>query len=89
MLYLDQHGRSSSGSPVRRFAFVSTDNPYNPSKLYFLRITMADYRAFLQRWVDWLNGEAMEQILADDLGLEALEAEASTIPDETVDATVK
>lgn len=89
VLYLDQYGRSSSGSPVRRFAFVSTDNPYKPSKLYFLRITMADYRGFLQRWVDWLNEEAMEQILADDLGLEALEAEASTIPDETVDATVK
>lgn len=43
---------------------------------------MADYRAFLQRWVDWLNEEAIEEILAEDLGLEALEAEAVVIPED-------
>ncbi len=40
---------------------------------------MADYRAFLQRWVGWLNAEAIEQVLAEDLGLEALETEAEAI----------
>jgi len=89
VLYLDQYGRSGSGAPVRRFAFVSTDNPNNPTKLHFLRIKMADYRAFLQRWVDWLNGEAMEEILAEDLGLEAPEADAMTIPEEAVEATAE
>ncbi|RWF91519.1 MAG: hypothetical protein EOQ45_25500 [Mesorhizobium sp.] len=89
VLYLDQHGRSCSGAPVRRFAFVSTDSPKKPTKLYFLRIKMVDYRAFLQRWVDWLNEEAMEEILAEDLGLEAPDAEAVTISEEAAEATAK
>lgn len=89
VLYLDQYGRSRSGAPVRRFAFVSTDNPANPTKLHFLRIKMADYRAFLQRWVDWLNGEAMEEVLAEDLGLEPPEPGAVTIRGEAVKATVE
>jgi hypothetical protein len=71
VLYLDEHGRSNSGAPVQRFAFVSTNDPNRPTKLHFLRITMADYRTFLQRWVDWLNVEAIEQVLANDLDLEA------------------
>ncbi|MEJ6846800.1 hypothetical protein V3589_11345 [Sinorhizobium fredii] len=87
VLYLDQYGRSRSGAPVRRFAFVSTDN--SNKRLHFLRIKMADYRAFLQRWVDWMNGEAIEEILAEDLGLEAPEAEAVSIAEEAVEATVK
>lgn len=78
VLYLDQNGRSVPGSPVRRFAFVSTDNPKNPTKLFFLRIKMADYRLFLERWIDWLNEEAMEVILAENLGLEATDAEEVT-----------
>lgn len=49
----------------------------NPTELHFLRIKMADYRAFLQRWVDWLNEEAVETILAEDLGIEQTEAEDS------------
>lgn len=77
VLYLDQHGRSHDGAAVRRFAFVSTNNPNNPTELHFLRIKMADYRGFLQRWVDWLNEEAIETILAEDLGIEATEAENS------------
>lgn len=89
VLYLDQHGRSTFGSPVRRFAFVSTDSPRNPSNLYFLRIEMAQYRAFLQHWVDWLNGEAMEQILADDLGLEAIGSDVITILDEAADTAIQ
>lgn len=81
VLYLDEHGRSCSGAPVRRFAFVSTDRPNNPTKLHFLRIKMVDYRAFLQRWVDWLNGEAIDEILAEDLGLDASDAEMMAIPE--------
>lgn len=81
VLYLDEHGHSCSGAPVRRFAFVSTDRPNNPTKLHFLRIKMADYRAFLQCWVDWLNGEAIDEILAEDLGLDAPDAEMMTIPE--------
>jgi hypothetical protein len=81
VLYLDQHGRSNSGAPVRRFAFVSTDRLNNPTKLHFLRIKMVDYRAFLQHWVDWLNREAIDEVLAEDLGLDEPDAEAVTIPE--------
>ncbi len=77
VLYLDQDGRSRDGAAVRRFAFVSTNSTSNPTELHFLRIKMADYRAFLQRWVDWLNEEAVETILAEDLGIEQTEAEDS------------
>jgi hypothetical protein len=83
VLYLDEHGRSSSSAPVRRFAFVSTDRANNPAKLHFLRIKMVDYRAFLQCWVDWLNGEAIEELLAEDLGLDALETEAVSVSEQT------
>lgn len=85
VLYLDEHGHSCTGAPVRRFAFVSTDRPNNPTKLHFLRIKMADYRAFLQCWVDWLNGEAIDEILAEDLGLDAPDAEMMTIPEEVAE----
>lgn len=84
VLFLDKHGRSRSDAPVRRFAFVSTDRPRNPTKLHFLRIGMADYRAFLQCWVRWLNAAAINEVLAGDLGLETLEADAETIPEEIV-----
>jgi hypothetical protein len=33
VLYLDEHGRSRSDAPVHRFAFVSTNDPTNPTKL--------------------------------------------------------
>ena len=81
VLYLDQHGRSNSGAPVRRFAFVSTDRLNNPTKLHFLRIKMVDYRAFLQHWVDWLNREAIDEVLAEDLGLDESDTETVTIPE--------
>ena len=85
VLYLDEEGRSCSGAPVRRFAFVSTEKPRNPTKLHFLRIKMVDYRAFLERWVDWLNGEAIDEILAEDLGLDAPDAEIMTVPEEAAE----
>ncbi len=83
VLYLDKHGRSPSGAAVQRFAFVSTDRSTNPRKLYFLRIGMADYRAFLQRWVDWLKAEAMEKVLAEDVGLATPEADIADIEEQT------
>ncbi|TBG74379.1 hypothetical protein ELG69_28965 [Rhizobium leguminosarum] len=82
ILYLDEHGRSSSASPVRRFAFVSTNDPKNPTKLHFLRIGMADYRAFLQKWVEWLKTEAIDDILAKDVGLDAADAMDAIVPEE-------
>jgi hypothetical protein len=39
--------------------------------------------------VDWLNEEAIEEILAEDLGLEALEAATVVIPEEAAKATVE
>jgi hypothetical protein len=36
-----------------------------------------------------MNAEAIEEVLAEDLGLEALEAEAVTIPEEAVEAAVE
>lgn len=89
VLYLDERGRSRFGAPVHRFAFVSTNTPNNPTKLHFLRIEMAHYRAFLERWVDWLNAQAIGEVLAEDLGLKALEAEAVNIPEEAVEAAEK
>ncbi|RAI01431.1 hypothetical protein DLJ53_08315 [Acuticoccus sediminis] len=86
VLYLDQHGRSNSGAPVCRFAFVSTDRLNNPTKLHFLRIKMADYRAFLQLWVDWLNREAIDEVLAEDLGLDESDTEAVAIPEAAANA---
>lgn len=79
ILYLDEHGRTHSDAPVRRFAFVSMDDPHNPTKLHFLRIAMADYRAFLECWVNWLNTEAMEVVLSEDLALDGLPAEAAAV----------
>lgn len=87
ILYLDERGRSSSTAPVRRFAFVSTNDPKNPTKLLFLRIGMADYRAFLQKWVDWLNTAAVDVVLAKDVGLDAIEGADELIPEEAAKAT--
>lgn len=81
VLYLDEHGRSTVGDPVQRFAFVSTNSPYNPTELFFLRTTMGDYRVFLQRWIDWLKENSVEQVLADDLGVEPLGVEAQIVTD--------
>jgi hypothetical protein len=83
ILYLDEHGRSSPAAPVRRFAFVSTNDPRNPTKLFFLRISMAEYRTFLQKWADWLKTEAVDEILAKDVGLDTTEASVELIPEET------
>ena len=69
-----------------RFAFVSTDRLNNPTKLHFLRIKMADYRAFLQLWVDWLNREAIDEVLAEDLGLDESDTEAVAIPEAAANA---
>lgn len=87
ILYLDEYGRSSSAAPVRRFAFVSTDNPSIPTKLFFLRIGMADYRAFLQKWVEWLQTEAINEILAEDVGVDATESSVAIILEDAAEAT--
>ena len=47
---------------------------------------MADYRAFLQLWVDWLNREAIDEVLAEDLGLDESDTEAVAIPEAAANA---
>ena len=61
VLSLDSHGQTTEGAPVTRFRFVSTKQKKQAVVgLHFLQITMKDYRAFLRRWVGWLqNGTAM------------------------------
>ncbi len=68
--YLDESGRSSYGTPVKMFAFVS--GKYGKPKcehaetacrfgmgnlegLNILRISETDYRQFLEEWVAWLT----------------------------------
>ncbi|WP_155922388.1 hypothetical protein [Mesorhizobium sp. L103C131B0] len=59
VLYLDSHGQTTEGTPVTRFCFVSTNQKNRAVVgLHFLQITMQDYRAFLRKWVGWLQGAA-------------------------------
>ncbi|MBX4956015.1 hypothetical protein [Rhizobium lentis] len=58
VFYLDAQGRSSENIRVSRFAFVSTDRQRNPRALHIQSVTMADFRAFLGKWVDWLQNPA-------------------------------
>lgn len=83
ILYLDENGRSYQGAPVQRFAFVSTNDPKNPTKLHFLRIGMFEFRQFLQSWTEWLNEESMERLMSEDVGLEPQEDELAIILDDT------
>lgn len=71
ILFLNADGRTEDGAAVRRFAFVSTDRPFNPTELRFLRVTMEGYRGFLQSWAQWLQGSAVQKSLEDVVDLEA------------------
>lgn len=68
--YLDEHGRSSHGTPVKMYAFVS--GKYGKPKclhaetdcrnglgalegLNILRVSETDFRDFLRAWVVWLE----------------------------------
>lgn len=68
--YLDERGRSSHGTPVKMYAFVSGKygKPkcqhaegqcrYGPGaleRLNILRVSEADFRDFLREWVAWLE----------------------------------
>ena len=56
VLYLDSYGQTTEGAPVTRFCFVSTKQKNRTVVgLHFLQITMKDYRAFLGKWVGWLQ----------------------------------
>jgi hypothetical protein len=56
VLYLDKNGQTVEGAPVTRFCFVSTKQKRQAVVgLHFLQITMQEYRAFLGRWVGWLQ----------------------------------
>ena len=45
---------------------------------------MADYRVFLQKWVEWLKTEAINEILAEDVGVDATESSVAIIPEDAV-----
>lgn len=68
--YLDENGRSSHGTPVKMFAFVSgkyakprcehadaacRSGMGKLERLNILRISEDDYRSFLGNWVAWLE----------------------------------
>ena len=58
VLYLDKHGRSTQGTPVRAFCFVSMkEKDRKVEGLHFLRVGMKNYRAFLPLWAKWLQDE--------------------------------
>lgn len=57
--YLDDEGRSSYGRQVAMYVFVSgkydRDNRDKLMGLHLLRISEENYRAFLRKWVNWLQ----------------------------------
>jgi len=68
--YLDENGQSSYDKPARKYAFVGGKYARpacihgdgacpagmgNLERLNILRISVADYRVFLTRWVGWLS----------------------------------
>lgn len=66
--YLDNAGRSSFGTPVKMYAFVSGTYDQEGYKwpaplkgLHFLRIGEDQYREFLNRWVGWLGDIGMHR----------------------------
>ena len=71
ILFLNGIGRTEDGVAVRRFAFVSTDHPFKPTELRFLRITMEGYRGFLQSWASWLQASVVQKALDEVVDLEA------------------
>lgn len=77
--YLDENGRSSYGTPVKMFAFVSgkyakpkcehaeADCRFGMGKLEglnILRISETDYRQFLVAWVEWLAATKITKMSA-------------------------
>jgi hypothetical protein len=67
--YLDEFGRSSVGQPVKMCAFISGkyDDPGNRKRLTglnVLRISEANYRAFLHKWVVWLQNSGLADQVA-------------------------
>lgn len=77
--YLDKNGRSTYGTPVKMFAFVSgkyakpkcqhaeADCRFGMGKLEglnILRISETDYRQFLEAWVAWLGATKIAKMAA-------------------------
>ena len=57
--YLDETGQSSSTKPVKMYAFISGKYDERDKErligLNILRISEANYRVFLRKWVAWLR----------------------------------
>lgn len=78
--YLNEHGRSKAHEPTRMLAFASGGfakgvcpsdekrpcraNGGDLQSIRILRISEDDYRAFLNRWVDWLTETGASHIVA-------------------------
>jgi hypothetical protein len=65
--YLDQRGRTSYGEPVKMYAFASgvyRAPAKEPIALNVLRISEINYRAFLRKWVDWLESTGLSELAA-------------------------
>jgi hypothetical protein len=45
---------SDEQKEVRAFAFRSGNKQKNPDKFYFLFITQENFRAFIDKWAEWL-----------------------------------
>ena len=59
ILYLDATGQTTHSSPVRMFCFVSTKQRHRVIEgLHFLRVSIKDYRTFLELWTKWWNKSA-------------------------------
>jgi hypothetical protein len=65
--YLDEHGQTSYGQPVKMYAFISGPNVKDqeqPVTLNVLRISEVNYRIFLRRWVEWLESSGLNEMAA-------------------------
>lgn len=65
--YLDEEGRTSYGQPVKMYAFISGTYSKKEDKLVVLnvlRISEANYRVFLRKWVEWLEASGFNELTA-------------------------
>ncbi len=65
--YLDENGRTSYGRPVKMYAFISgtyTKTRKELATLNVLRISEVNYRTFLRKWVEWLEGSGLNELAA-------------------------
>jgi hypothetical protein len=66
--YLNREGQSTAGERAEMLCFVSGDYNKQDKKtlegVHCLRISEADFRHFLCRWVEWLNSSGITNLMA-------------------------